>query len=114
MLVAYLNGELDIERTAISQQSSQGLGVNLDAAFVQGVEMAPEIMSQVDVVIEGGELAEVSPEVQLVLAQRGVLVPKEDRLEDDRAFLAALHCTPERIAEEQAPVDARAAEEDED
>ena len=114
MLVAYLNGELDIERTAISQQSSQGLGVNLDAAFVQGVEMAPEIMSQVDVVIEGGELAEVSPEVQLVLAQRGVLVPKEDRLEDDRLFLAALECTPEMIAEQQAEVDARAAEEDED
>ena len=114
MLVAYLNGELDIERTAISQQSSQGLGVNLDAAFVQGVEMAPEIMSQVDVVIEGGELAEVSPEVQLVLAQRGVIVPKEDRLEDDRLFLAALECTPEMIAEQQAEVDARAAEEDED
>ena len=112
MLVAYLNGELDVANTAIHQQSSQGLGVNLDAAFVLGIEMADEIMEQVDVVIEGGELVQVSPEIQLILAQRGVIVQAEERLEDDRAFLAALECTPERIAEEQAELDARAAEEE--
>ena len=112
MLVAYLNGELDVANTAIHQQSSQGLGVNLDAAFVLGIEMADEIMQQVDVVIEGGELVQVSPEIQLILAQRGVIVQAEERLEDDRAFLAALECTPERIAEEQAELDARAAEEE--
>ena len=111
MLVAYLNGELDVANTAIHQQSSQGLGVNLDAAFVLGIEMADEIMEQVDMVIEGGELVQVSPELQLILAQRGVIVQAEERLEDDRAFLAALECTPERIAEEQAELDARAAEE---
>ena len=61
-------------------------------------------------VIEGGELSQVSPEVQLLLAQRGVIVPAEERLEDDRAFLAALECTPERIAQEQAELDARAEE----
>ena len=108
MLVAYLDGELDVATTAIHQQSSQGLGVNLDAAFVQGVDMAPEIMDQVDVVVEGGELTQLSPELQLVLAQRGVIVPREDRLESDREFLAELACTPERIAEEQAHLDARA------
>ena len=112
MLVAYLNGELDVANTAIHQQSSQGLGVNLDAAFVLGIEMADEIMEQVDVVIEGGDLVQVSPEIQLILAQRGVIVQAEERLEDDRAFLAALECTPERIAEEQAELDARAAEEE--
>ncbi len=106
MLVAYLNGELDIANTAISVQSSQGLGVNLDAAYVQGIDIADEIMDQVDVVVEGGELSQVSPELQLVLAQQGIIVPMEDRLEDDRAFLAALQCTPERIAEEQAELDA--------
>ena len=110
MLTAYLNGELDIAKTAISQQSSQGLVVNLDAAFVQGVDMAPEIMAQVDAVIEGGQLAQVSPELQLVLAQRGVIVPMEDRIEDDRAFLSALECSPERVAREQAELDARAEE----
>ena len=47
MLVAFLNGELDVATTAIHAQSSQGLGVNLDAAFVQGVKMADEIMEQV-------------------------------------------------------------------
>ena len=36
----------------------------------------------------------------------------EDRIDDDRAFLAALECTPERIAREQAEVEARAAEEE--
>lgn len=106
MLVAYLNGELDVATTAISVQSSEGLGVNLDAAHVQGIEMSEELMEQVDAVVEGGELTEVSPEVQLVLAQQGVIVPKEDRIEDDRAFLAALECSPERIAEEQAALDA--------
>lgn len=112
MLVAYLNGELDIAATAISQQSSQGLGVNLDAAFVQGIDLPDEIMEQADVVIEGGDLATVTPELQLVLAQRGVVVPMEDRIDDDRAFLAALQCTPERIAAEQAELDARADEEE--
>ena len=112
MLVAYLNGELDIAATAISQQSSQGLGVNLDAAFVQGIDLPDDLMEQADVVIEGGDLASVTPELQLVLAQRGVVVPMEDRIDDDRAFLAALECTPERIAAEQAELDAR-AEEDE-
>ena len=109
MLVAYLNGELDIATTAISQQSSEGLGVNLDAAHVLGIDMAPAIMEQVDAVIEGGELTQVSPELQLILAQRGVIVPMEDRVDDDREFLAALECTPERIQREQAEVEARAA-----
>ncbi len=113
MLVAYLNGELDIATTAISQQSSQGLGVNLDAALVQGIELSDELMEQVDVVIEGGQLASVTPELQLVLAQRGVVVPMEDRIDDDRAFLAALQCTPERIGEERAELDAKTAEEEE-
>ena len=112
MLVAYLNGELDIAKTAISVQSSEGLGVNLDAAHVQGIDMSEELMAQADVVVEGGELTEVSPALQLVLAQQGVIVPKEDRIDDDRAFLAALECTPERIAREQAEVEARAAEEE--
>ena len=58
MLVAYLNGELDIAQTAISVQSGQGLGVNLDAAHVQGIEMSAELMAQADVVVEGGELTE--------------------------------------------------------
>ena len=114
MLVAYLNGELDVATTAISQQSSEGLGVNLDAAYVQGVDMAPEIMAQVDVVIEGGELTQISPELQLVLAQRGVIVPMADRIDEDRSFLAALECTQERIQREQAEVEARAAEDDSD
>lgn len=112
MLVAYLDGELDVATTAIHQQSSQGLGVNLDASYVQGIDMAPEIMEQVDVVVEGGVLTKVSPELQLVLAQRGVIVPREDRIADDREVLAALECTPERIATEQAELDARVADDD--
>ena len=111
MLVAYLNGGLDIASTAISQQSSQGLGVNLDAALVLGIEMPDELMEQADAVIEGGELASVSPASQLVLAKRGVVVPMEDRIDDDRAFIANLQCTPEMIAEQQAEIAARAEDE---
>ena len=111
MLVAYLNGGLDIASTAISQQSSQGLGVNLDAALVLGIEMPDELMEQADAVIEGGELASVSPALQLVLAKRGVVVPMEDRIDDDRAFIANLQCSPEMIAEQQAEIAARAEDE---
>lgn len=101
MLVAYLNGELDIAETAISVQSSEGLGVNLDAAHIQGIDVADEIMAQVDAVIKGGELTDVSPELQLALAREGVIVPMEDRIDSDRAFLAELDCTEERIAYEK-------------
>ena len=34
----------------------------------------------------------------------------EDRIDDDRAFLERLHCTPEMIAEQEAEADAKALE----
>ena len=91
MLTAYLNDELDIALAGISRQSSQGIGVNLDAAFVQGIQIADEITAEVDAVIEGGDLAKASPEAVLALAREGVVVPKLDRIEADRAWLAALN-----------------------
>ena len=113
LLTAYLNGELDTATMAINAQSGQGHVVNLDSAHILGIELSDELMEQVDAVIEGGELTTVSEELQLVLAQHGVVVPMEDRLDDDRAFLAALECTQEMIAEQQAELDAKALEEEE-
>ena len=55
ILAAYLNGDIDIATTAIIEQSSEAIGVNLDMAAEQGIEIAPDILEQADAVIEDGE-----------------------------------------------------------
>ena len=52
ILAAHLNGEIDIARTRIYIQSDIGLSVNLDAAKVQGIEIAPQVMAQAVEAIE--------------------------------------------------------------
>ena len=106
MLVAHLNGEIDIATTGINLSESAGLGVNLDSASLQGIELSQELLAQVDVVVEGGEDTILSPELQLALAKRDIVVPMEDRLADDRAFLEALHCSEERISQQKAQLNA--------
>ncbi len=104
MLAAHLNGDLDIATTAINEQVGSAIGINLDIARQQGIEISQEIVDEAEAVIENGE-AELSERVQMELAQYGGIVPLEERLEADQAFLEALHCSPERIAEEQAALD---------
>ena len=107
MLAAHLNGELDPATTAINEQVGSAIGINLDIARQQGIEISQDVVDEADAVIENGEAA-LSERVTLELAQYGEIVPLEERAEADQAFLATLHCSEERIAAEQAQLDAQA------
>ncbi len=106
MLTAYLDGEIDISDTGIHIATGAGLGINLDSAATQGVEIVDELMQKADIVMEGSRLARRSPEVLRASRQRGVVIPREQRRESDMAFLASLQCTDEMIAQQQAALDA--------
>ena len=100
MIAAYIGGTLDVSSTGISSRVDLGVAVNLDSAEEFGITVADSILDSAVMVIEGGELNVLSdppslPEMTL-----------EDRMAEDAAFLAELECTPERIAEEQAALDA--------
>ena len=100
MIAAYVDGTLDISTTGISSRINLGVAVNLDSAEEFGISVADDILDAAVMVIEGGELKVLSeppslPEMTL-----------EERKAEDAAFLAELECTPERIAEEQAALDA--------
>ena len=134
ILIGYLNGEVDIATTGIYVQNSVGVGVNLDSAEEQGIELSEALRDEVDVVIENGQASvsaealadptaaeelrrlvdtlnrfgvDVAPEL---LAYVETLQP-EDLLMGNAAFLERLYCSPERIAEEQAALDAAMASE---
>jgi len=100
MIAAYIGGTLDVSTTGISSRVNLGVAVNLDSAEEFGITVADSILDSAVMVIEGGELNVLSdppslPEMTL-----------EDRMAEDAALLAGLECTPERIAEEQAALDA--------
>ena len=102
MIAAHINGTLDVSATGISSRVDIGVAVNLDTAEEFGITVADSILDSAVMVIEGGELNVLSeppslPEMTL-----------EDRMAEDAAILAALECSPERIAEEQAALDAAA------
>ncbi len=108
ILAAYLNGELDIAFTPILEQSSEAIGVNLDAAIEQGIEIAQDIIDRADVVVADGETTvneAVSVEMRMADAK-----PMADRMPGDQGFLQFLKsqgCSEERIAAEQAQLDAQ-------
>ncbi len=100
MIAAHIDGTLDVSATAISSRVDIGVAVNLDTAEEFGITVADAILDGAVMVIEGGELNVLSepprlPEMTL-----------EERKADDAAFLAELECTPERIAEEEAALEA--------
>lgn len=98
MLIYYLKGELDIATTGISLQPGMAIGINLDSAAAQGVELPQELLDMADFAIEGGASTEVDP----VLPE----MTMEDMEAGDVAFLDSLLCTQERIDEQQAELDA--------
>ena len=100
MLLAYLNGELDIATTSISKQGGMTIAINLDTAELAGIVISDDLMAMADYVIEGGESTEADPNLPEMTL--------EDRMADDMAFLANLSCTDEIIAEQQAELDAMA------
>ena len=103
---AHLNGDIDIAATGIYIASGQGLGINLDSASLQGVEVSSALMNEADVVLEGGSPVRVSRRVMQAIRRRGVVIRQEDRQEADTEYLAQLTCTDEMIAEQQAALEA--------
>ena len=109
VLVAHLNGDIDIAATAINLSASSRVGVNADAAAAQGVEIVDELMEQAYWVMEEGQIA-FGPtigqaSVDAYFADYAEL-DLEARMAADAELLASLQCSPEMIAEQQAALDA--------
>ena len=54
ILVGHLNGDIDIANTAIASESRMDIGVNLDSAAEQGVEVSADLMEMAGRVVEDG------------------------------------------------------------
>ena len=106
ILTAHLNGEVDLSRLGIGTAGELLIGVNLDSADAQGVDINEAIMAEAAAVIESGGTTRLHPDVLAVIARRGRIIPLERRQADDQAWLASLNCTDEMIAEQQAELDA--------
>ena len=100
MVIAYLDGNLDIAATGIASTPSFTVAVNLDSAEAQGVVLTEALLAEADYIVEGGMGAGARLEIpgEVTLAE---MTLKERRAEDI-AWLASLYCTPEMIAEQQA------------
>lgn len=105
LLHAYLSGEVDLADVAINQSRSFGVAINLDTAAEQGIEISEDMLAQANFVIENGERSEgaASDLDDKKTALRDMTL--EERQAADREFLAALECTPEMIAEQQAALE---------
>lgn len=104
MLIAYLEGNLDIATTAVASTPTFAVAVNLDSAKLQGIEFTDALLAEADYIIEGGAGAGAGIEIpgEVSLAEMTL----EERRAEDAAFLQSLHCTPEMIARQQAELDA--------
>ena len=92
LLAAHLNGELDIANTGIATAGELAIGVNLDSAEEQGVEISDAVMGEAAAVYKGGRASKLDPLVLAAIARRGRVVPLEQRQEEDAAWLASLQC----------------------
>ena len=106
MLIAHWEGAIDIAAAGINLQNDMSVGVNLDAAADQEIEISQELLAAADFVLEDGQSSEGVtpglPEVNPFLEDMTL----EERRAADLAFLETLRCTPEMIAEQQAELDA--------
>ena len=111
MLVAHLNGDIDISEISINQTRDFGIAVNLDSAKAQGIEVADDILAMAEFVVEDGigsaGVTRELPEVVTSLPEMSI----EERRAADLAFLETLRCTPEIIAEQRAELQDMWAEE---
>lgn len=100
MLIAFLEGNLDIATTAIASTPAFSVAVNLDSAEAQGVVITEGLLAEADYIVQDGiimsegSLFEIPGEIGL----RDLTL--EERRAEDAAFLANLHCTPDMIAEQ--------------
>ena len=127
LLVAHLNGDLDIASAAISPAAlSLSTGINLSAAAAAGIDIPAALIEEADFVLEGflGSLTDKGMRntwhVESMRALGGFLerfvTPETyafvqsaelpDLRQGQDEFIDSVRCTPERIAEEQAALDA--------
>ena len=102
MLVAHLNGDIDISEISINKTLDSGIAINLDSAKAAGVEIPEALLAMAEFVIEdgvssAGATAEL-PEVVTSLPEMSL----EDRRAADLEILESLRCTEEMIAEQRA------------
>ncbi len=104
MVIAYLDGNLDIAATGIASTPSFTVAVNLDSAEAQDVVLTDALLAEADYIVEGGmgEGARLEIPGEVTLAEMTL----EERMAEDAAFLQSLRCSPEMIAEQQAALDA--------
>jgi ABC-type uncharacterized transport system substrate-binding protein len=108
MLIAHLNGDVDISRLSVNLKPGFTVAINLDAAEEAGVDIASELLAMADWTISDGKsTAGVTPDLPEVGAELEEM-SLENRREADLAFLAKLYCTDEMIAEQRAALAAAA------
>lgn len=115
LVAAHLNGDLDISATSISELSGDTIvGVNVLAAEQQGISVPAALREAADYAFvlnnTGNPRMRFFGEAmsnEAIAIFEGEPEPLETREERDRAFLASLECTAERIAEQQAEFDAK-------
>ena len=106
ILIAHWDGEIDIASTGINLQNDLSVGVNLDVAADQEIEISQELLAAADFVVKDGQSSQgVTPGLPEVNPYLPDLSLDELRAAD-LEFLAGLHCTDEMIAEQQAQLDA--------
>jgi len=102
MLIAHLNGDIDIAKTAIYESDDFAFAVNLDTASLQDVDISQALLEGAAYVVENGQTANgitaQYPELEITLPDMAL----EQRRAADLAFLQSLECSPELIAEQQA------------
>ncbi len=98
MVIAYLEGSLNIATTGIASTPSFAVAVNLDSAELQGVVIAEGLLEVADYIVQGGVVAGATIEIpgEVGLAEMTL----EERRAEDAAFLENLHCSPDMIAEQ--------------
>ena len=57
MVVGYLRGELDVARAGIGLIDNLSVGVNLDMAEMQGIEISESLFDRADMMLQGGTLS---------------------------------------------------------
>ena len=105
ILIAHLEGRIDIATTSIAETPGFALAVNLDSAEAQDVVIADAVLAMADFIIKDGVGQGAILEVPGELALEAMT--PEERRAYDAAWLEGLHCTPEMIAEQQAALEAQ-------
>ena len=102
MLIGHLNGDLDIASASIYESDDFAYAINLDAADLQDVAIPQAMLDGAAYIVENGQSAQGVtlqwPEAEITLPDMTL----EERRAADLEFLAALECTPEMVAAQQA------------